>query len=122
MEMVRGELPSHLKNGVSEYTVTEEARKDYEEELETWIKNGWLLDYDEEEHRPPKGLIPLMAVVQENKGKVRPVLDFVKSTPFSTRTRQMLTFAPRSFGNGRCMWTNPCGPTRLSSTRGSGTV
>ncbi|XP_043206517.1 uncharacterized protein LOC122372905 [Amphibalanus amphitrite] len=68
--------PDQLKNGVSEYHVTDEAREDYERELETWIENGWLLEYDEEKHGSPKGLIPLMAVVQENKAKVRPVLDF----------------------------------------------
>ncbi|XP_043198082.1 uncharacterized protein LOC122368321 [Amphibalanus amphitrite] len=76
------EPPVRLKNGVSEYTVPDEVRKDYEEEIETWIKNGWLLEYDEEEHGPPKGLIPLMAVVQENKGKVRPVLDFREINTF----------------------------------------
>ena len=27
-------------------------------------------------HGPIKGLVPIMAVVQQNKGKVRPVLDF----------------------------------------------
>ena len=68
--------PDQLKNGVSEYHVTDEAREEYERELETWIANGWLLEYDEEKHGSPKGLIPLMAVVQENKAKVRPVLDF----------------------------------------------
>ncbi|KAK4326819.1 hypothetical protein Pmani_002676 [Petrolisthes manimaculis] len=41
-----------------------------------WIKDGWLVPHNECKHGPPKGLIPLMAVVQHNKGKVRPVLDF----------------------------------------------
>ena len=35
-----------------------------------------MLPYPEEELGPPKALIPLMAVVQQNKSKVRPVLDF----------------------------------------------
>ena len=39
-----------------------------------WQRNGWLLPYSEEELGLPKGLIPLMAVVQ--KQKVRPVLDY----------------------------------------------
>ena len=77
-----GEPPVRLKNGVSEYTVPDEVRKDYEDEIETWIKKGWLLEYDKEEHGPPKGLIPLMVVVQENKGKVRPVLDFREINTF----------------------------------------
>ena len=40
------------------------------------VNNGWLLSYLEEELGPPKGLIPLMAVFQQNKPKVRPELDF----------------------------------------------
>ncbi|KFD54664.1 hypothetical protein M513_04364 [Trichuris suis] len=32
--------------------------------------------YDERKYGEPKGLIPLMAVVQRNKRKVRPVMDF----------------------------------------------
>ena len=77
-----GEPPSCLKNGVSEYAVTEGVREEYERELAEWIENGWLLEYDEKKHGPPKGLIPLMAVVQENKGKVRPVLDFREVNSF----------------------------------------
>lgn len=34
------------------------------------------MPYPEEELGPPKGLIPLMAVIQQNKEKVRPVLDY----------------------------------------------
>ena len=40
------------------------------------LKNEWLLLYPEEELGPPKGLILLMAVFQQNKSKVRPVLNF----------------------------------------------
>ena len=35
-----------------------------------------MLPYDESRLGPVKGLIPMMAVVQQNKEKVRPVLDF----------------------------------------------
>ena len=34
------------------------------------------MPYSEEELGPPKCLIPLMVVVQEQKQKVRPVLDY----------------------------------------------
>ena len=60
----------------------EQAREEYEAELETWINNDWLLECDEEEHGPPKCLIPLMAVEQKNKGKVQPVLDFREMNSF----------------------------------------
>ena len=39
-------------------------------------KNGWLIPYPESELGPPKGLIPLMAILQENKQKVWPVMDY----------------------------------------------
>ncbi|KAK4319771.1 hypothetical protein Pmani_009323 [Petrolisthes manimaculis] len=71
-----GEEPGILQNRVEAYTVPCEIRAQYEEEVEKWIKDGWLVPHDECKHGPPKGLIPLMAVVQHNKGKVRPVLDF----------------------------------------------
>lgn len=35
-----------------------------------------MLPYDEHKYGPAKGLIPFMAVVQWNKRKVQPVLDF----------------------------------------------
>ena len=44
--------------------------------MQAWIQNGWLIPYPESELGPPKGLIPLMAILQENKQKVRPVLDY----------------------------------------------
>ena len=78
----KGEPPNCLKGSVSEYAVKDKVREEYEQELTEWIKNGWLQEYDEEKHGPPKGLIPLMAVPQENKGKVRPVLDFREVNSF----------------------------------------
>ena len=41
-----------------------------------WLNNGWLLPYPEEELGPPKGMIPLIAIIQQNKSEVRPALDF----------------------------------------------
>ena len=67
--------PTELANRVQEYTVPDHIRDVYEEELSMWQCNGWLLLYPEEELGPPKGLIPLIAVVQEHKQKVWLVLD-----------------------------------------------
>ena len=68
--------PSGLKNSVGEYQIKPEARAEYECEVQEWIDRGWLQTYDERTMGPPKGLIPLMAVIQKNKAKVRPVMDF----------------------------------------------
>ncbi|KRY93010.1 hypothetical protein T4D_12099 [Trichinella pseudospiralis] len=68
--------PGVLRNAVEEYPPANVARGAYEDELRKWIKDGWLVPYDESEHGPPKGLLPLMAVIQRNKKKVRPVMDF----------------------------------------------
>ena len=68
--------PDVLRNSVAQYRVSHDVKAAYEEEVALWIRNGWLQPYDEQELGPPKGLIPMMAVVQQNKQKVRPVLDF----------------------------------------------
>uniref|UniRef100_A0A5S6QFW8 Uncharacterized protein n=1 Tax=Trichuris muris TaxID=70415 RepID=A0A5S6QFW8_TRIMR len=52
------------------------ARNEYDQELNIWIRNGWLAPYDEKKFGPAKALIPLMAINQRSKDKVRPVLDF----------------------------------------------
>uniref|UniRef100_A0A5S6QMY9 RNase H domain-containing protein n=1 Tax=Trichuris muris TaxID=70415 RepID=A0A5S6QMY9_TRIMR len=71
-----GKGPAVLNNRVKEYPPSGWARPLYEEELEKWIQNGWLIPYDVRRHGPVKGLIPMMAVIQRSKGKVRPVMDF----------------------------------------------
>ena len=71
-----GAEPEVLQNRVNEYSVSREVRILYEEELRMWIEDGWLIPYDERQHGPAKGLIPLMAVVQQNKAKVRSVMAF----------------------------------------------
>ena len=68
--------PDALRNTVAEYSVAPDARTEYELEIEEWIANGWLEPYDDMKYGPAKGLIPLMAVIQQNKAKVRPVMDF----------------------------------------------
>ena len=65
-----------LMNKVPEYPMSTQVGQEYCHELETWLNNGWLLPYPEEELSLLKGLIPLMAVFQQNKSKVHLMLDF----------------------------------------------
>lgn len=60
-------------------------RNCFDEEVEGQIKKGWLIPCNGIEHQfgvANGGLILLMAVVQENKEKTRPVLDFRELTEF----------------------------------------
>ena len=77
---MNGNSPSELSNSVQEYVMPCHARDAYENEILQWQRNGWLLPYSEEELGPPKGLIPLMAVVP--KQKVLPVLDYQELNGF----------------------------------------
>ena len=63
-----------LKNTVSEYSskLDDDKRKQYDAELDRWIADGILVPWEGE----VGGIIPLMAVEQPTKGKIRPVLDF----------------------------------------------
>jgi hypothetical protein len=47
-------------------------KQEFFKELDQWIADGWLRPYDGDF----SGLVPLMAVVQPNKGNVRPVMDY----------------------------------------------
>ena len=96
-----GHEPGVLKNKIPEYAVPDSARNEYENELEEWIENGILLPYDEQVHGEAKGLIPLMAVVQQNKEKVRPVLDFRElNSHVDALTQQMQMSVLRSLETG----------------------
>ena len=68
--------PKELTNTTAEYRIAPSARDEYEEEVNKWVSNGWLTPYNEEEHGPVRGTVPLMAIIQLNKEKVRPVMDF----------------------------------------------
>jgi len=68
--------PDALRNKVAEYAIAPSAQAEYEAEIKEWISNRWLKPYDDRRYGPAKGLIPLMAVIQQNKDKVRPVMDF----------------------------------------------
>jgi len=68
----RDGVEPRLKNSVAQYKVGSQYLGRYEAEVEEWIKKGWLESYSEDHN----GIIPLMAVVQINKDKVRPVMDY----------------------------------------------
>jgi hypothetical protein len=61
-----------LKNTVGHYPMSEKVQVDFDAEVEEWIREGWLQPYSGD----CKAVLPLMAVVQQNKNKVRPVLDY----------------------------------------------
>lgn len=70
-----GEPPKSLRNAVSCYesTIGVNEREAFEKEIDRWIEEGIIVPWKEEVER---GVLPLMAVVQPTKNKVRPVLDF----------------------------------------------
>ena len=67
-----------LRNCTDVYTMDKVIQQRFESEVERWIDNGWLV----KSNSPGKGVIPLMAVLQEKKDKVRPVLDFRELNEF----------------------------------------
>ena len=64
----------NLKNTVSCYSVSRQDQQEFDEELKRWVEQGVLLPATGESG----SVIPLMAVRQEQKNKVRPVLDYRK--------------------------------------------
>lgn len=75
---VEGTSGPKLRNSVAQYKMDAEVEGSFSSEIEEWINNGWLRPYEGEHN----GIIPLMAVTQENKGNVRPVLDFRELNDF----------------------------------------
>jgi transposase InsO family protein/ribonuclease HI len=72
--------PPKLRNRVSCYssTIKPETQVDFDTEIGRWIANGWLQPWA----ATSDGVLPLMAVIQENKKKIRPVLDFRELNKF----------------------------------------
>ena len=72
--------PDRLQKRVTEYASTRrvETHSKYVAEIQQWISNGWLVRWN----GPVVGFIPLLAVVQPTKDKVRPVLDYRKLNPY----------------------------------------
>jgi len=69
-----GQGTPNLKNRVALYDrgLDGAKREKFEQEVEQWIEEGILVPWEGEEG----GVIPLLAVEQPTKNKVRPVLDF----------------------------------------------
>ena len=65
-----------MTHPIGQYAVPAGIRQAFTQELQTWVDEGWLIPYREELFGKARALIPLMAVDQPHKGKVRPVLDF----------------------------------------------
>ena len=63
-----------LQSSIVEYHVPSQIRSAYEKEFHALINDGWLIPHPHEKLGPPKGLILLMAIVQESK--VRLVMDY----------------------------------------------
>ena len=67
-----------LTNGIDSYAIQPELREKFDAEVKTWIREGWLKPVTD----AAMGLIPLMAVSQAVKAKVRPVLDYRELNQF----------------------------------------
>ena len=61
-----------LRNCIDFYKMDETVYPRFKSKVNRWIGNGWLVKIKCDE----EAVIPLMAVVQENKDKVQPVLHF----------------------------------------------
>ena len=71
----KGDSPPSLRNKVSCYDKQLDGRKkeEFEKEVDRWIAEGILVPWGKEVEG---GILPLMAVEQPTKNKVRPVLDY----------------------------------------------
>lgn len=69
-----GNAPSKCLSSVSCYNIPHSDREEFDAELQIWVNEGFLQDAGQ----ATGSVVPLMAVRQETKGKVRPVLDFRK--------------------------------------------
>ena len=69
------EAPKQLQTRIAEYGCVNKShiRASYDETIMKWINNKWLVPYDEKDC---VGILPMLAVFQHTKNKVRPVFDF----------------------------------------------
>ena len=61
-----------LAKGVDNYQIDNKALEEYENEVNRWILERWLMPYSGD----IKVKLSIMAVVQQNKGNVRLVIDY----------------------------------------------
>ena len=79
-------------SGIGQYArnkLTAEQESLFCDEVDSWVKNGWLVEHDPAVHGEPVAMLPLLAKAQEHKSStpVRPCLDYrglnslIKSNP-----------------------------------------
>ena len=80
----RGGVAPVLRNTVDSYSSTQDGTRKakFQAKVDRWIEEGILLPWKREEG----GLLPLMAVAQPTKNKVRPVLESVISSKDTTKS------------------------------------
>ena len=64
--------PPEMIRQPASYASAKQFEDEVDQELSDWKKNGWLIPFTGE----PRAFLPLMAIEQAAKGKVRPVLDY----------------------------------------------
>lgn len=77
----KDDQPVHLNNRISCYdsNLSGKTLEEFDKEVVRWIDEGILMPWKEE---VSEGIIPMLAVVQPTKDKVRPVLDFRELNKF----------------------------------------
>ncbi|XP_065675760.1 uncharacterized protein LOC136091968 [Hydra vulgaris] len=70
--------PPTLTNKIPNYHISEDVKSEYAMEISEWIAQGWLKPFEGR----CNGIIPLMAVTQRNKLKIRPVMDYRELNQF----------------------------------------
>ena len=127
-----------LQSRISEYPVSRKMKEEYERELQTWIDNSWLLPYIDEEFDPPNRRILLKAILQTNKCKMYPVMNYCELNTYvntfmgavdiytncenGDHKVQTYPFWISGKHTYRFMLRNPCGHTRELYSRGSDIV
>ena len=73
--------PPKLQNRISCYgnTIKPDLQEPFDAEIGQWIAYGWLRPWITETN---ERILPLLAVEQKNKGKVRPFLDYRELNEF----------------------------------------
>ena len=88
-----GQAPtSPIGSGIGQYArhnLSDKQESQFCDEMDAWVENGYLIEYDEATYGPPAAIIPLLAKDQAHKEStpVRPCLDYrglnavIKSNP-----------------------------------------
>ena len=77
-----GQEPTNkIGHGIGEYSrakLTPDQEEKFCAEVDSWVKNGWLVEHNPAIHGDPAAVLPFIAVAQEHKATtpVRPCLDY----------------------------------------------